>query len=134
MARIFAAVDDLRAERDALVASVRWAQDAPHHYDCAKFGDVRPCTCGRDEALKPFKEADRGCEVPMIDPLDLGAIERTASLGNLLDPYTLVGDVLALVAEVRHLRDLLTRALPHIDPNDNHDTYELVRAIEEATR
>ncbi len=47
-------------ERDALVAIARWAQDTPHHYDCAKFGDVRPCTCGRDEALAPFKEADRG--------------------------------------------------------------------------
>lgn len=60
-----------RAERDALVAAVRWAQNAPHHDGCsARFntepeigdGDRRPyrCKCGRDEALGPFKEADRG--------------------------------------------------------------------------
>lgn len=53
-------------ERDALVAAVRWAQDAPHRSHCAVFNpsldaddDPRPCTCGRDEALRPFG-GDRG--------------------------------------------------------------------------
>lgn len=47
----------LRNHADALVAAVRWAQDAPHHQTCGwcSFG---PCTCGRDKALAPF-EADR---------------------------------------------------------------------------
>lgn len=50
------------AERDALVAAVRWAQDAPHHAACGSNdpwlnGDN--CTCGRDEALRPFG-GDRG--------------------------------------------------------------------------
>lgn len=77
----------------------------------------------------------------MADPIDLDAIEQILlcnadipcgrlKMGQVWQDI----NVLALVAEVRHLRDLLTRALPHIDPNDNHDTYELVRAIEEATR
>lgn len=45
-----------------------------------------------------------------------------------------VDTITDLCDEVDRLRDLLTRALPHIDPNDNHDTYELMLAIEEATR
>lgn len=58
-ALIVAAVNAL----PALVAAVRWAQDGPHHDDCAEGygpdGDgPHPCTCGRDEALAPFG-ADR---------------------------------------------------------------------------
>lgn len=52
----------------------------------------------------------------------------------MVDPDCPHEAILALVAEVRQARRLLTRALPHIDPNDNHDTYELMLAIEEATR
>jgi hypothetical protein len=49
-ARLLAAVAE-----SPLVAAVRWAQGAPHHYGCAKFGGLmKPCTCGRDEALGPF--------------------------------------------------------------------------------
>ncbi len=40
----------------------------------------------------------------------------------------------ALVAEVRDLRDLLTRAIPHIDPNDSDAAHQLLRDCEEATR
>lgn len=58
-------VDRLRADNEALVAAVRWAQDAPHYATCGarynahlKVAEPRskpyPCTCGRDEALKPF--------------------------------------------------------------------------------
>lgn len=46
----------------ALVAAVRWAQDAPHHPPCMAAyvdpdGVPNPgiCICGRDEALAPFK-------------------------------------------------------------------------------
>lgn len=42
--------------------------------------------------------------------------------------------VMAAQAENRHLRDLLARALPHIDPNDDQDAYELTQQIREATR
>lgn len=39
----------------ALVAAVRWAQDAPHHDGCGMHTrDPRRCTCGRDKALWPF--------------------------------------------------------------------------------
>jgi hypothetical protein len=46
------------AERDGLVAAVRWAQDAPHHAECGvwaanyQFGTpIKDCTCGRDEVI-----------------------------------------------------------------------------------
>lgn len=39
-----------------------------------------------------------------------------------------------LADDVRRLRGLLARALPHIDPNDSDDAYFLVHAIKEATR
>lgn len=45
---------------EALVAAVRWAQDAPHHDGCYRWKldrAKRRCTCGRDEALAPF-----GCD------------------------------------------------------------------------
>lgn len=72
---------------------------------------------------------------------DLDAIEADAchchdsfKSAGMVDPDCPHEAILALVAEVRQARRLLTRALPHIDPNDNHDTYELMLAIEEATR
>lgn len=37
-------------------------------------------------------------------------------------------------AEVRRLRDLLARAIPHIDPNDSDDAHRLLVECEEATR
>ena len=43
-------------------------------------------------------------------------------------------DIDWLQSENRHLRDLLARALPHIDPNDNQDAYQLTQQIREATR
>lgn len=50
-------------ERDALVAVARWAQDAPHHYGCrggeALVSASGPCTCGRDEALNQFMDANK---------------------------------------------------------------------------
>lgn len=50
-----------KAERDALVAVARWAQSAHHHLGCRWQPDISwTCTCGRDDALAPFKEADRG--------------------------------------------------------------------------
>lgn len=77
----------------------------------------------------------------MADPLDLDAIEQILLCNADIPCGRLkMGQVwqdinaLALVAELRQARRLLTRALPHIDPNDNHDTYELMLAIEEATR
>lgn len=49
-----------QAERDALVAVARWAQSAHHHLGCRWQPDISwSCTCGRDDALAPFKEADR---------------------------------------------------------------------------
>lgn len=66
-ALIVAAVNAL----PALVAAVRWAQGAPHHDGCGEAVGLAGwrCTCGRDEALKPFggescwaelEEEDRG--------------------------------------------------------------------------
>ncbi len=62
--------DPLADTLAALVAAVRWAQDAPHRPGCpARWNGIdpaadntprRPCTCGRDEALAPFEEGDRG--------------------------------------------------------------------------
>lgn len=54
------------AERDALVAVARWAQDASHHNLCRKSmympKEKQECTCGRDE-LELLKR-DRGAKPP----------------------------------------------------------------------
>lgn len=62
--------------------------------------------------------------------LDLDAIEAAGHRGAVPSQRM----TLALVSEVRHLRDLLTRAIPHIDPNDSDDAHRLLVECEEATR
>lgn len=75
----------------------------------------------------------------MADPIHpevLDRLQRRAdnarSSGRRMDLHPDVVD--DLVAEVRQARRLLTRALPHIDPNDSDDALELAHAIKEATR
>ena len=59
---------------------------------------------------------------------DLGKIAALVILRNAQDRAS------AAESERDRLRDLLARALPHIDPNDNQDAYQLTQQIREATR
>ncbi len=65
-------------------------------------------------------------EEPMRGYMSLSADARLCAYAR--------NDLPALVAEVRRLRDLLARALPHIDPNDNQDAYQLLIECKEATK
>ena len=60
------------------------------------------------------------------------ATQRQRVREDYHDTISACAAVLDLCDEVDHLRDLLRRALPWIDPNDRHEDYLLTVAIRKA--
>ena len=78
-----------------------------------------------------------GETVTKADPIDIDAIRKKAqALVDRQFPSWAVEvkavNALALCDEVDRLRDLLAKALPHIDPNDSDDAHLLTVAIRDA--
>lgn len=70
--------------------------------------------------------------------VEVRRLRAALDVGDAREPGWTLHDEMAatdrLADDVRRLRGLLARALPHIDPNDSDDAHRLLVECEEATR